>query len=210
MEEKEGHNNKKISLLKKIWRFIWHDDSFLGWIVSLVVIFLIVKFIFFPVLFLVTGTKLPLVVVESCSMYHPGTGTPFVNFEEWWKSKSGNYKQFDIDKEMFEEFSIKNGFNKGDIIFAIGKNPEKLELGSIIIFNAEQQHPIIHRIVRISTTNDERTFSTLGDNNPAQHPFEKSINEDQVIGKAVAKIPYVGWIKLIFCDWRKPYGERGF
>src|SRR3989344_5362123 len=175
------------NLFNKIWRFIWHDDSFLGWIVSLVVIFLIVKFIFFPVLFLVTGTKLTLVVVESCSMYHPSTGTPFVNFGEWWKGKSGNYKQFDIDKD-----------------------PDKLELGSIIIFNAEQQHPIIHRIVKISITNDERTFSTLGDNNPAQHPFEKSINEDQVIGKAVAKIPYVGWIKLIFFDWRKPSGERGF
>ena len=210
MEKKEFFDIKKQEkprgFFKKFWNLVWKDDSFLGWIISLVFIFIIVKFIFFPLLFLITGTSLPLVVVESCSMYHQGTGTPLADFNSWWDANSGKYEEFGIDKETFASFTMKNGFNKGDIIFAVGRST--LQKGDIIIFSADQQHPIIHRIIKTSENSYE--FSTLGDNNIRQHVFEESVAKEQVIGKAVAKIPYAGWIKLVFYDWKKSPNERGF
>ena len=54
-------------------------------------------------------------------------------------------------------------------------------------------------------------FSTIGDNNKGQLSFEKNINSEQIIGKAVFKIfPYVGWVKLIFFETNKPISEKGF
>ena len=55
--------------LKKFWAFL-QEDSWQSWVVSLILIIIIIKFVFFPLLSFVTGTTLPLVVVESCSMYH--------------------------------------------------------------------------------------------------------------------------------------------
>ena len=69
--EKEGERKGKFKrFLKKSWQIIWKDDSLKGWIISLIFIFVVIKFIFFPLLNLATGTSLPLAIVESCSMYH--------------------------------------------------------------------------------------------------------------------------------------------
>ena len=101
--------------------------------------------------------------------------------------------------------------NKGDILFVIGANPEKLEVGDVIIFNAEQRNPIIHRIVEIKNENGEKIFSTIGDNNNGQLSFEQNIKSNQIVGKPILKIaPYLGWIKLIFFENAKSPSERGF
>ena len=57
---------------RKFWYFVWEDESIFGWVFSLIVALLFIKFIFFPTISLVFGTALPLVVVESNSMHHPG------------------------------------------------------------------------------------------------------------------------------------------
>ena len=194
--------------LKKFWHLVWKDDSLKGWIISLIVIFVFVKFIFFPTLNLVTGTKLPLMVVESCSMYHQRD--LFTNFDNWWKLKGEQYSTYIIDKSDFQKFSLKNGFNKGDIMFAVGVKPGNLKIGDIIIFNADQYHPIIHRIIEIKKDNNGYVFSTKGDNNNGQLSVEKNIQSDQIISKAVLKIPYLGWTKLIFFDWKNSADQRGF
>jgi membrane protein insertase Oxa1/YidC/SpoIIIJ len=62
--------NKFKQFIKRFWWIVWKDDSFKGWVISLIFVFVLIKFIFFPFLNLVTGTKLPLAIVESCSMYH--------------------------------------------------------------------------------------------------------------------------------------------
>jgi len=58
--------------LRGIWNFLWNDNSLLSWIISLVIAFIIIKFIFFPILSLIFGSLMPLVVVESGSMHHSG------------------------------------------------------------------------------------------------------------------------------------------
>ena len=55
---------------KKIWNFIWHEDSVLSWVVSIALAFLLVKFIIYPLIGLVLGTGYPIVAVVSESMEH--------------------------------------------------------------------------------------------------------------------------------------------
>jgi len=196
----------------KFWFLLWKDDSLKGWVFALLFIFVFIKFIFFPALNLITGTTLPLAIVESCSMYHSGGSmAPFANFDSWYTRHNDKYSDHGIIKDKFENFIFKNGFNKGDILFVIRATPENLKIGDVIIFNAERQHPLIHRIINIEGKNDDLKFSTLGDNNPGQLSVEKNIEEDQLVGKAIFKIaPLVGWGKLVFFDWRKTGSERGF
>jgi len=184
--------------LIKFWKFL-NEDTWQSWIISLILIVLIIKLIFFPTLSFITGTSLPLVVVESCSMYHE------TNFDSWWEKNSEWYLSKNITKSDFEKFPFKNGLNKGDIIFVWGRT--EYNLGDIIIFkpNAELKtsHPIIHRIITTSP------YSTKGDHNPSQASFENNIPENNIIGKSVFKIPLVGWVKLIFFEPFQPSQNKG-
>ncbi|MBW3022533.1 S26 family signal peptidase [Candidatus Woesearchaeota archaeon] len=186
-------NAKKY--LSKFWRFL-NEDTWQSWLVSLVLIVLIIKFIFFPTLSVITGTSLPLVVVESCSMYHESS------FDAWWEKNAAWYESKGITKEEFEQFPFKSGLNKGDIILVWGKSD--YEIGDIIIFNAGAQYPrpIIHRIISIPT-------STKGDHNPSQAQFETNIPAGNIVGKSVFRIPLVGWVKLVFFEPFRPADQQG-
>jgi len=203
---------------KKFWFLLWKDNSIKGWLFSLVFLFVFIKFIFFPVLNLVTGTSLPLAIVESCSMYHQGN--VFSNFDEWYPNHNAKYSEFDIMKDDFQDFIFKNGFSKGDILFIVGANPDKLKIGDIIAFRSGTRNvPVIHRVIEIKEKNGERVFTTIGDNNakiliPSNNAAgvdEREITEEQVVGKAVFRIaPTLGWVKLIFFEASRPASERGF
>ncbi len=196
---------------KKLWYLLWKDESLKGWIFSIIFLFIFIKFIFFPGLSLVTGTELPLAIVESCSMYHKAN--VFSNFNNWWERHDLKYADFSIDEVVFSNFVFKRGFSKGDILFIVRAKPEKLELGDVIIFDASPAYPnpLIHRIIEIKQEDGKFVFSTIGDNNNGQLSVEREIPEDKLVGKAVFRIaPFVGWGKLIFYDWRNPVSERGF
>ena len=194
--------------LNKFWFIVWKDDSLKGWLISILFIFIMIKFIFFPIMSFATGTSLPLAIVESCSMYHQGN--LLSNFNIWWENHESKYSQYIINNLDFQDFTFKNGFNKGDILFIIKAKPEKLKVGDVIIFNSGRNIPIIHRIIEIKKENDGYLFSTIGDNNNGQLTFEKNIQEEQLMGKAVFKIaPSIGWGKLIFYEHIKPKSERG-
>ncbi len=193
----------------KFWFLLWEDESFKGWFFSILFIFIFIKFIFFPVLSLLTGTPLPLAIVESCSMYH--SGNLLSDFDSWFSRHETKYSDLSVEKNDFENFRFTSGLNKGDILFVIGVNPEKLKVGDVVIFNANRNNPIIHRIISIKDENGKKTFSTIGDNNNGQLSFEKNISEEKVVGKPVMKIaPYFGWVKLVFFENSKSLSERGF
>jgi len=183
-----------MNKLSRFWNFL-KEDTWQSWIVSLVLVVIIIKFIIFPTLSFVTSSPLPLVVVESCSMYHTS------GFESWWNSNNAKYEEFNTTKEDFGDYTFKNGINKGDIILVVGK--EKYQKGDVIIFLANTQNPIIHRLV------SEDPYETMGDNNPSQLEIEQSIPSDRILGKAVARIPLIGWVKLIFFEFSKPESSRG-
>jgi len=184
-----------LEKLKKFYRFL-KQDTWQSWIVSLVLIVIIIKFIFFPLLSFVTSSPLPLVVVESCSMYHES------GFDPWWESNSAYYESFEITKDQFLSFPFKNGLNKGDIILVIGK--KEYNKGDIIIFKAKATNPIIHRIITLNQ------ISTKGDHNSGQLEMEKDIPEESIIGKSLVRIPLIGWLKLIFFEPLRPREQRGF
>lgn len=195
--------------LKKFWFIVWQDDSPKGWIISLIFIFIFIKFIFFPGLSFITGTQLPLAIVESCSMYHQGD--ILGNFDTWYERHDDKYDNLDISQEQFEDFHFKKGFNKGDILFITGTKPENVEVGDVIIFQAPTTNPVIHRVINIKQSGDTYTFETIGDNNNGQLSFEKSISQEQLIGKARFKLaPLVGWAKLIFFEHKRSPQEKGF
>jgi hypothetical protein len=201
---------KKVKdFFKKFWYLLWKDNSFKGWLLSLIFIFVFIKFIFFPLLSLATGTALPLAIVESCSMYH--SGNIFSNFDIWWTNHETKYGNLGINESQFSQFWFKNGFSKGDILFITGVKPQNVKIGDIIIFQAGQQNPIIHRVINITQTDGVYYFSTEGDNNNGQLTFENNINQNDIIGRATFRIaPYIGWAKLIFFESQKQPNERGF
>jgi signal peptidase I len=201
-------------ILKKIWDFLWHSNSIWSLIIDIILIFLIMKFLLLPGLGLILGTPLPLVIVESGSMEHAKTsydknimpnlcGHSYptkgsVNFNEYWQECGAWYETRNITEEMFSKFSFKNGFDKGDIMMIKGQKSYKV--GDVIVFKVKgYSTPIIHRIVSIKQ-DDTIIYSTKGDHNDGQIPYEKDISEDQILGKAIARIPKIGWIKLFFAE----------
>ena len=193
---------KKPGKIKKFWRWLWHSDSLLSWIVSLALAFIVVKFLFFPLLSFALATPLPLVVVESSSMEHPGSFVGNVigsenNFQLWWSEKGDWYENRDLTKQEADSWPLKTGFDKGDIMIIYGRDKQP-EVGDVIVFNANTQHPIIHRIISIDSGTG--IIETKGDNNAAQLSVEQGIPENAIVGKAVARIPKLGWLKLVFVE----------
>jgi signal peptidase I len=215
-----------LEKIKKAWIWIWKDDSFLSWIVALLVIFIFVKFIFFPGLALVFGTSLPLAGVESSSMDHQIIRNEFgagelcgnnyekdeierLDFDGYWDECEDWYEERGITKLEFSNFPLKNGFSKGDIIIVWGRFTPKL--GDVIIFRANPEsrapRPIIHRIVSM----EDGIVGTKGDHNAEQltqgnniyRTDETGITNERIIGKAVLKIPYLGWPKIWLVEFIK-------
>lgn len=187
--------NLFLSKIKKFWSFL-KQDTWQSWIVFLVLGFVFIKIIFFPLLGFIFLTPFPLVVVESCSMYHQD------NFDSWWDGNGDWYEEQGITKDEFENSSFKNGLNKGDIILVSGRGT--YEQGDILIFNSQYSHPLIHRIVSVDP------YDTKGDNNLGQLSGELDIQPEQFVGKALVRIPGIGWIKLIFSESSRPVEQRGF
>ncbi len=198
-------NKEPKTAIGKAWNWLWYSDSIWSWLAALSLAFIAVKFIFFPFLSFLFGTSLPLVVVESSSMEHPeslaggiiggATGGAVVtsaDFEAWWNEKGSWYEQNKIEKQDTKNWPLKTGFDKGDIMIVYGRAQPKI--GDVIIFNANTQHPIIHRIVSIN----KGVIQTKGDNNDGQLSVEKNISENAIVGKAIVRIPKLGWLKLAF------------
>ena len=182
---------KFVVFLKKLWFFIWHDDSLLSWIVNLVLAFVLVKFIIYPGFGALLGTNYPIVAVVSGSMEHRGLG-----FDNWWEKNKDWYQEHNIDREMFEEFSFKDGFNKGDIMILKGIKPKDIKIGDVLVYeNSIHSNPIIHRVVEIKEGN---RFITKGDNNPGPDGSDITENQIKKTGKAVIRVPLLGWIKIWF------------
>jgi len=184
---------------KKVWYFIWEDNSILSWIVNVILAFILIKFIVYPGLGFLLSTSHPVVAVVSGSMEHNGMG-----FDEWWDENKDWYLDNGIEKEEFREFSLKNGFNKGDIMVLVGKDSEDIETGDIIVFVSNRKDPIIHRVVKKMQDSGGNYFQTKGDNNEDSirnnNLDETNVGEGQIIGKAVVRIPLLGYIKIWFVE----------
>lgn len=187
---------------KKIWHFLWHSNSIWSILVDIVLIFLILKFILLPGFGLIVGSPVPLVIVESGSMTHEGS------FDNWWDMHGEWYTDNNISEETVSSWKFHNGMSKGDIIFVTGNKDKVYKIGDVIVFSVQGNGvPIIHRIIAIHNIDGETFYETKGDHNDGQHTYEKLISKKQVLGKSVFRIPYIGWIKLVFVELI--YGPSG-
>lgn len=187
---------------KKTWHFIWESDSWASWIVNIILAFVIIKFLVYPGLGLALGTSHPIVAVVSTSMEHDGS------FENWWNSpaqcqaatctQGEHYAELSISEADFKGFDLNNGFDKGDIMILKGTEADDLEIGDVIVFRSIRPDPIIHRIVKKTETENGIIYSTKGDHNPASFGFETYVTEDAYIGKAIVRIPLLGYLKIGF------------
>ena len=223
-------------LLKKTWHFIWEDNSVWSWIVNVIIAFVLIKFIVYPGLGFFLTTTHPVVAVVSSSMEHKtslscaGNGNMLsnkceeyrysmcgniynekkrFNIDEYWQECGSWYEKNSIDKDEFSGFSFKNGFNKGDIMILIGRDMGEIEVGEVIVFRSSRKDPIIHRVVK-KNNNGKITLQTKGDNNADSIKNnaldETNIGKDVLIGKAVFRVPFLGYIKILFVEYiAKPY-----
>ena len=201
----------------KVWDFLWHEDSVSSWIANIVLAFLIIRFIIYPLLGIILGTSFPVVAVVSESMEHglyegKICGQEYNsfpnNFDSYWNICGGWYENNGITKEQFLSFRMRNGFNKGDIILLWRANRNNLDVGDILVFWGPKPQPIIHRIIGIGEeTNFDGElvpfYQTKGDHNRDSFSGslgEDHIAEDRVVGQALLRIPYLGWIKILFVE----------
>jgi hypothetical protein len=179
-------NLKLRKLFWKTWNFIVHEDSLASFAVDAILIVIIGKFVLFPLIAAVTGSAFPVVAVISGSMDHQD-----MSFESWWASNQEYYEKYNIKESQFEGFYLNEGFNKGDVLVIQGVSEEDLVVGDIIVYSAPgKRDPIIHRTIALDP------IQTKGDANFGQISFERDISPEQVHGKAIAKIPYIGWVKV--------------
>jgi signal peptidase I len=180
---------------KRVWHFIWEDNSVWSWLVNVIIAFILVKYLIYPGFGLLLGTKFPVVAVVSSSMEHNNLG-----FEEWWGKNKQWYEGNEISKDRFKEFYFVNGFNKGDIMVLKGVKAEDIEIGDVIVYdNKRNNAPIIHRAVNKSE-DEGYVIQTKGDNVAFVQDFERNIKEEQIFGKAVLRIPLLGWVKIMFSE----------
>ena len=158
---------------------------------------MLVKFLIYPGIGLVLATHYPIVAVVSGSMEHNGQ-----SFDSWWESVSPWYTDKGITKEQFREFSFKNGFNKGDIMVLQGVTPKAIKEGDVLVYESSRHvNPIIHRVVNITQDNGKYLFETKGDNNPTSDRDLVAEHQIRYTGKAIARLPYLGWIKIGFVQF---------
>jgi signal peptidase I len=200
-------HDKKKSLLKRVWHFIWDDDSIWSWIVNVILAFVLIKFVLYPGIGFLLGTTHPVVAVVSGSMEHRTADGMICgvrpenyrsDFDTFWQTCGSFYAPFNITSNMFNKFYFKNGFNTGDIIVLVGKKPADINVGDVIVYTANQPDPIIHRVIAKWYRDGKYYFTTKGDHNPGMLPFEEEIVQERVVGKAVFRIPALGYIKIWF------------
>ena len=214
--------NKILFRIKKFWHYIWNDDSATSWVLSIIIAFLIIRFIFYPGIGLILGTSHPVVAVVSDSMDHSMTkecsygdcdyqlcGNTYVekqrtDFDLYWQECGEFYRDLDINKEEFSDFPFSNGFKKGDILVLWGPDTDP-QVGDVIVFWSGEPYPIIHRLVE-----KDGVYHTKGDHN-ADFIYkeidgrvildERNVQPEQLVGKAVFRIPYLGYVKILFVDF---------
>ncbi|MCL6578984.1 MAG: signal peptidase I [Candidatus Bathyarchaeota archaeon] len=119
----------------------------------------------------------------------------------------------DVARGVYSPFMVVSSgsmqpvLNYGDLIFVRNEPPERIVVGDIIAFNVPSPYdrvaasPTVHRVVDKWVEDGAVYFKTMGDNNQGEDPW--NVPGENVIGKCVWKVPYVGLAVLYL---RSPYG----
>ena len=175
---------KAKSLFRKFWHIYWEDNSILSYIVFFIVAYLVLKFVAFPIFLFAAGlSDVTAVMTESMVHYKDVNHT----YYEWML-------EHNFTMDQIENFPFPNGLNVGDVIFVKKvHSPDEIKLGDVIVFYGPRGYSIIHRVVE--KVND--TFTTKGDANPRSAYYETNIKFEDIKGKAIFKVPYLGYPRVL-------------
>lgn len=102
-------------------------------------------------------------------------------------------------KKIFSSYSVVSGsmepnIHKGSIAFVKPVQSDSLKEGKVIAFTHPNNSKItvLHRIQHIGKEDNIKTFQTKGDANNSVDNW--NINSNQIIGKYIFSIPYIGYI----------------
>ena len=93
--------------------------------------------------------------------------------------------------------SMLNVYGRGDAVIYKKVTKEtrgELQEGSILVFK-KNELVVTHRIISIADITGEVIYKTKGDNNESADNFV--VNEDEVMGYVVYKIPYIGYPTIL-------------
>ena len=218
MEKGYRHYLKRLrEVWGRLWHFFWEEDNLWSWALNIIVAFILIKWVIYPGLGLILNTNYPVVAVVSQSMEHNGIG-----FNQWWAEGRQYHEAFNITQDDFQDFPFRNGFNKGDIMILYGV--DGVNIGDVVVFWGGKKEPIIHRVVKEWNDSGEIFFQTKGDNIVTNKRSiqlyvnvfgmtvpkgtegaikvidETGIAKKDVVGKAIFRVPYLGYIKIWFID----------
>lgn len=160
--------------------WLWYGKSLTSHIAFLIIAYLLLKFIAYPVFLMAFGLN-DVVAVLSNSMNH-GSQTINYTFNEWLTFHGYN-------DSMINSWPLINGLSMGDVVTVI---PGDIKIGDVIIYYYGN-NLIIHRVINITVVNNSVYFTTKGDANPESMIFELMVPKSQVHGKAGIRIPLIGW-----------------
>ena len=186
VEEQDPEEAPQQNIFKKIWHFLWEEESALSYVVFIAVAFILLKFLVFPAALFVTGYS-DVAAVVSGSMYH-GDAQFNHSFNTWLEFHG--YTQ-----EQVSAWPFQNGLNVGDVILVKEFPAEQIKVGDIILFYAPQGQ-IIHRVIETKQVGNDTYYSTKGDANVASLTVEQDIPYSEIKGKLVSKIPFLGYPKV--------------
>jgi signal peptidase I len=88
-------------------------------------------------------------------------------------------------------------FYKGDMIIVVGA--KDIKVGDIVVFDSpDKKYPIIHRVNEVR----DGGIISKGDNNPTTDEGRWGVIPfDKIYGKAVLKMPMLGWVKILFVQY---------
>jgi hypothetical protein len=180
--------NPVVNAWKKIYNFLWVSESPWSYAAFIIIAFVILRFIAFPVFLYATGYS-DIAAVVSGSMRHDATHINH-NFDAWLEFNG--HTQEEVSKWPYQK-----GLDIGDVIFVKEVTPEEISVGDVVLFYSPRGQ-IIHRVVSIEIIDNEYFYTTKGDANPAVSPTEKDIPYDKIKGELVKKVPYLGYPKVAF------------
>lgn len=95
--------------------------------------------------------------------------------------------------------SMEKELYMGDVAILKKCNANDVEVGDIIEYQMEG-YTVIHRIIQKNQKNGRFVFITKGDNNNAED--RDPVTEEQLIGKVIFKIKYLGYPAIILHNWQ--------
>lgn len=93
--------------------------------------------------------------------------------------------------------SMEPTYPPGTLVIVQPIETEKIRIGDAITYQLESGKPevVTHRVIAISTSEGEKSFTTKGDNNAVADP--KPVLPVQVRGHVWYSVPYIGYLNML-------------